>query len=121
MDSICHYINLSAMVFVMKRSKYKNIKTVVDGIKFDSKKEARRYQDLKILERAGEIFGLELQPRFSIIVNGFKICTYVADFRYYEEGNPNEVIEDVKGVKTAIYRLKNKLMQAVHGIEILET
>lgn len=99
--------------------KYRNRKTVVDGVTFDSQKEARRYSELKLLERAGSITSLELQPRFPIVVNGVKVCKYVADFGYVDQiGSP--VIEDVKGVKTPMYNLKKKLMRAVHGIEIVE-
>lgn len=100
--------------------KYRNQRTEVDGITFDSKAEARRYSELKLLEKAGQIVGLNLQPSFPIIVNDVKICTYRADFGY---GLPNGslVVEDVKGMKTPAYRLKAKLMKAVHGVEILET
>lgn len=107
----------------MKYNKHRNIKTVVDEIKFDSKKEARRYCELKLLERAGEIENLELQVRFDLMVNGQKVCAYIADFRYFENGA--EIIEDVKGMKKgsayAIFRLKKKLMRACLGIEIKET
>lgn len=109
-------------------NKYRNIKTVVDGIKFDSKAEARRYSELKLLEKAGEINKLELQPRFDIKVNGTKICTYVADFAYEEDKTDgyfgftvsNKRVEDVKGIKTPVYNLKKKLMKAIHGIDIKE-
>lgn len=104
----------------MTVAKYRNRKTVVDGITFDSVKEARRYGELKRLERAGEIRGLELQPRFPIIVNGIKVCEYRADFDYYNAAG-NQIVEDVKGFKTPIYNLKKKLMRAVYGIDILET
>jgi len=105
----------------MMRSKYRNKKTLVDNIWFDSKKESDRYLELKLLERAGEIFDLKLQPKFPIEIGGVKICTYIADFEYQEQGNPYKTIEDVKGMLTPIYRLKKKLMRAVHGVEILET
>jgi len=99
--------------------KYKNIRTALDGIVFDSQREAKRYGELKLLERAGEISGLQLQPRFPIVINGVKVCTYVADFQYRTPSGP--VTEDVKGMKTPIYNLKKKLVKAVHGIEILES
>lgn len=99
--------------------KYRNIKTIVDGIKFDSKKEALRYLELKQLQKDGKISDLELQPPYSIFVEMQKVCTYKADFSYVK--NERLVIEDVKGMKTAIYRLKKKLMKACHGIDILET
>lgn len=111
--------------------KYGNKKTQVGGITFDSKKEAARYQELVLLERAGEIRNLVLQPAFVLTVNGMKICSYKADFRYDQvqrdglgmrmmgRGMTN-VVEDVKGMKTPVYRLKKKLMKACHGIEIQE-
>lgn len=103
-------------------SKYKAVRTEVDGISFASRKEARRYGELKLMQDHDQIAGLTLQPRFPIVVNGVKICTYVADFQYFDTWNGNKVvIEDVKGVKTPIYNLKRKLMRAVHGIEIYET
>jgi hypothetical protein len=106
-------------------SKYHAQKTVVDGITFASKKEARRYGELKLLERAGEIADLQLQPRFELVVKGHKICTYVGDFMYSNWRNAGTdkfiaTIEDVKGVKTPVYQLKKKLMKACYGIEIQE-
>lgn len=96
---------------LVSKSKYKNVKTEVDGITFDSKKEARRYAELKLLEKAGAIRGLELQPRIPLIVNGTKIGTYVGDFQYIE--NNEQVIEDVKSTatKTPVYRLKKKILE----------
>jgi hypothetical protein len=102
-------------------SKYGNKKTTVDGIVFDSRAEARRYQELKLLERAGEIFGLKRQQQFPIIINGMKVCTYIADFTYSDLRKGRDVVEDHKGFPTPQYALKKKLMKAVHGIEILET
>lgn len=101
------------------RNKYRAIKTIVDGIKFDSKKEARRYQELKLMEKSGSITNLELQPRYDLKVNLVKCGFYKADFRYFENGK--EVVEDVKGMKTPAYNLKKKLIKAIYGIEILET
>lgn len=101
-------------------NKYHAKKTVVDGIKFDSKKEAARYSELKILERAGAVKYLKLQPKFHFHHNDVKICTYIADFSYVDH-NGNRITEDVKGVKTAIYKLKKKMMKAFYGIDILET
>lgn len=110
------------------RSKYHAKKTVVDGIKFDSRKEAERWQELKLLEKAGEISGLKRQVRFELIPaqkdkeTGKVIeraCSYVADFYYMEGGKP--VIEDVKGLKTDVYRIKKKLMLQRYGIRIKET
>lgn len=104
----------------MKRvSKYGAKACVIDGVRFASLKEGRRYEQLKLLVRAGQISGLELQPRFPLVVNGLKVCTYVGDFSYQEAGA--RVIEDSKGVLTDVFKLKRKLMKAVHGIEILLT
>ena len=105
----------------MKRSKYGAIRTKVDGITFASRKEARRFGELKLLERAGHIHNLTCQRPFPITVNGILVCKYVADFTYYEIPSERYVVEDVKGIKTAIYRLKKKLLLAVYNIEILET
>jgi len=104
----------------VKTLKYGNRKTVVDGMAFDSAKEARRYGELKLLERAGQITGLEIQPAFRLVVNNCLICTYKADFTY-QDAKKQRIVEDVKGVKTPVYRLKKKLMLAIHGVEILET
>jgi len=102
-------------------SKYRNVRTVVDGITFDSAAEARRYEQLKLLEIGGAILDLELQPRYEIKVNNHKVCVYVADFRYVETATGEVMVEDVKGVRTALYKLKRKLVKAVHGIDIYET
>ena len=100
-------------------TKYRAVKTEVDGIIFDSKKEAARYKELILLEKSGLISHLELQPRYDCVVNGKKICSYRADFRYFND--QNSVVEDVKGFKTPVYRLKKKLVEALYpGIRILE-
>ena len=99
-------------------SKYRNIKTEVDGIVFDSKAEARRYAELKLLEKANEISDLRLQPKFNCKIHGKKICTYRADFDYYH--GDQWVVEDVKGFRTQVYRLKKRLVEALHGVEIRE-
>jgi hypothetical protein len=101
------------------RNKYGAIKTTVDGIKFDSKKEAARYSQIKLLVKAGVITNLELQPRYDLTINGQKCGFYKADFRYFRDGK--EVVEDVKGMKTPVYNLKKKLIKAIYGIEIFET
>jgi len=102
----------------MKRHKYNAIKTKLDGITFASKAEAKRYAELKLLAQAGVISNLILQPRFDCVVANVKICTYVADFMYLERGK--QVTEDVKGVKTPVYKLKKKLVEAIHNIKITE-
>lgn len=103
----------------MRRLKYNNKKVVIDGIKFDSIRESKRYLDLKNLERAGHIRNLELQPRYDFKINGVFIGFYKADFRYKEKDLL--IIEDVKGMKTPVYNLKKKMMKAFHNINILET
>jgi hypothetical protein len=100
-------------------SKYNSRKTTVDGITFDSKKEARRYLVLKQMEQDGEIKNLRLQvqfqliPSFEIVIDGKKRkrrpITYVADFVYYK--NDKKVIEDVKGLRTPVYKIKKKLFE----------
>lgn len=105
----------------MRANKYNAKKTIVDGITFDSKAEARRYGDLKILQMAGEISGLMLQREYPLKVNGIVVCKYRADFVYVDKSGHNTIVEDVKGVRTEVYKLKKKLMLACYGIEILET
>jgi len=109
------------------RTKYGNRKTVIDGITFDSVKEASRYVELKLLQRAGEISDLELQSPFVLqpgfVHEGKKIqpIKYIADFTYLCDGKP--VVEDVKSPATRkdkVYQLKKKMMLYVHGIEIKE-
>lgn len=103
----------------MAYSKYHNKKTEVDGIVFDSRREASRYLELKILERAGEIQDLILQPSFDLIVQGGKkVGKYYADFRY--SMGEKSVVEDAKGAKTAVYKLKKRIVEAVYGIKIVE-
>lgn len=112
-----------------KRHKYgvapKEERTV-DGITFDSKKEAERYKILKLAEEAGDITDLELQPRYSWNeVNTanknevIKKREYRADFRYTDKGG-KVVVEDVKGVRTREYKRKKKLVEKLYGIEIVE-
>tara|TARA_R100000773_G_C4157159_1_gene76632 strand:+ start:319 stop:636 length:318 start_codon:yes stop_codon:yes gene_type:complete len=92
-------------------NKYKNKRTIVDGISFASKREAHRYSELALLETTGKIYGLKVQPRIPLWVNGVKIGHYVADFEYKINGET--VIEDVKSpvTKTAVYKLKMKILQ----------
>jgi hypothetical protein len=109
-----------------KASKYGAKKTVVDGIEFASKAEARFYGHLKLLERQGLISGLELQPRFELVpavkLDGKtkRALVYVADFRYRCEATGATVIADVKGVATQAYKIKRHLMKHLHGIEVKE-
>lgn len=102
-----------------KKSLYGN-KVVVNELgRFDSGEEYKRFLTLRLLERAGEIQDLQRQVRFSLDVDGIHISTYVADFVYFKDGL--RVVEDSKGCITREYRQKRRLMQEIHGIEILET
>lgn len=87
-------------------SKYHSKKEIIDNIVFDSKSEARRYKDLKILERAGKITDLKLQPVFPLLLSDKETRNYKADFMYFEKETGKTVVEDVKGVKTPVYKLK---------------
>ena len=102
-------------------SKYRNQKTVIDGIKFDSKKEADRYCELKLLERAKEISNLRLQvPYILFPKNQYgRVVKYIADFAYTENGK--EVVEDCKGMKTDVYKLKKRIMAEKYDIIIRES
>lgn len=102
-------------------SKYGNRKTVIDGIAFDSYKEARRYMELRLLERAGKLKALELQVPFELLPKCGKnrAVKYVADFVYWDKDG-NKIVEDAKGYRTEVYKLKKKMMLALLGIEITE-
>lgn len=122
-------------------AKYKNKKVAVNGIVFDSKKEAKRYTELLLLEKAGKIRNLQLQVKFVLIpaqreftneiyTKGRKKgcfkkgkllereCSYIADFVYWENGQ--RIAEDTKGFRTKDYVIKRKLMLYMHGIRIKE-
>lgn len=108
-----------------KKSKYRAVKTTVDGITFASKAEAKRYQELKALEWAGQIWDLKLQPVFvladAVTINGRRrpSIRYVGDFAY-KTLDDKQVVEDVKGMLTPVYRLKRHLMKSQLGIDIVE-
>ena len=105
-------------------SKFRSRKTEVDGIVFDSAKEARRWTELRLLESAGAILHLERQVAFDLIAsNGEVVAKYYADFRYKDLALNQIVVEDTKSDHTRtlpVYRLKKKLMMACHGISITE-
>ena len=103
------------------KHKYFAKRTEVDGIWFGSKREAMRYSDLKIQQLAGHIKNLTLQPVFPIIVNGQKVCEYRGDFSYTYMKTNRPVVEDCKGFRTPVYKLKKKLFEAIYEMEILET
>lgn len=110
----------------MIESKYHNKPCEVYGEKFDSRREARRYGELLFLLKAGQIKDLERQVKFELIPrqDGERVCYYVADFVYYEkelDGSWTYVVEDCKGAKTDVYKIKRKLMLWVHKIRIRET
>ena len=87
-------------------NKYRNVKVTVDNIIFDSTNEEKSYKELKLLERAGKIKDLVLQPEFPLQLSDKANRNYKADFMYYEEDTGKTVVEDVKGVKTPVYKLK---------------
>ena len=106
-------------------SKYHSKKITRDGITFDSVKEYKRFQELALLERVGQVSDLQRQVKFELIpsqrINGKVVeraCTYIADFVYYQDGQ--KVVEDTKGFRTTDYIIKRKLMLHVHGIRIVE-
>lgn len=120
-----------------KPNKFNAQPTTLDGVLFDSGAEARRYSELRLLEHAGEITDLELQPVYElqptlkikkVVVTPtgrkrtrtrtVRPITYRADFRYTDAATGEVVVEDVKGVQTEVFRIKAKMMLAVHGIEV---
>ena len=119
-----------------KNNKYSNTKVTVDGVTFDSKKEYRRYCELKLLERAGEIKHLQRQVKFLLIPSQYeevidakgkpkqkcieRECVYVADFQYQDARTGELVVEDTKGMRTKDYIIKRKLMLSVYQIKIKE-
>lgn len=115
MTNSCKYLTKTT-------SKYHNQKVVVDGIKFDSKKEAKRYQELRLLRRTGEINNLRLQAPYVLIDKSKygRAIKYIADFVYYDNGLKKEIVEDTKGYRTDVYKLKKRLMAERYGIEIKE-
>ncbi len=110
----------------MARNKYGAKRTKVGDVTFASKAEAKRDAELLLLERAGKIREIKRQPKFDLIVNGVKVCRYVADWRYQETVESKsplnyatfvetvDVVEDRKGVQTAAFKIKWKLAQALY-------
>lgn len=105
-----------------KKNKYGAERIELDGFKFASKAEMRRYAELRLLEKGRQVFDLRLQVPFQIAINGIAVCQYIADFVYKEKCDGPDIVEDVKSVatRTDVYVLKAKLMKAVHGITIRE-
>lgn len=110
-------------------SKYGNRKTTLNGVEFDSHKEAQRYAQLRLLERAGRITNLRCQVKYILIPTQRdergklleKERSYVADFVYFDLASGKEVVEDTKGFRTDTYKLKKAMMLWFHGIRITET
>lgn len=121
-----------------KKQKYHAQKVTFDGMEFDSKREMIRWQELRALERNGEIFGLRRQVRFELIPAQYapdvvtktgkkkrgacleRKCDYIADFVYSDLRTGEYVVEDAKGMKTEVYKIKRKLMLYIHGIRVKE-
>lgn len=101
-----------------KRSKYGNRKVTIDGITFDSVTEGRFYSELKLREKAGEVYEVQMQTPYALTVNGQLVCTYKPDFCFYDAIAKRQRVVDVKGVQTKDFIIKKKLMRAVHGIEV---
>ena len=121
-NAVARWIPSDAFRTGARRSKYGAQKTQVDGHSFDSKKEARRYAELKLLERMGEIRDLRVHPRWPLLVNDREIGSATWDFSYIDEVGVF-VIEDVKSPATrreTAYRLRRKVFEACHGLEVTE-
>lgn len=121
-----------------KKQKYHAQKVTFDGMEFDSKREMIRWQELRALERNGEIFGLRRQVRFELIPAQYapdvvtktgkkkrgacleRKCDYIADFVYSDLRTGEYVVEDAKGMKTEVYKIKRKLMLYMNGIRVKE-
>lgn len=103
-----------------KQHKYRAQRTYcANGHWHPSKAEAKRCDELHLLQKAGEISRLEMQPKFPVSINGIKIFTYIADFAYFTRDE--RIVEDVKGQVLPIYRLKKKAVEAFYaGVKIVE-
>jgi hypothetical protein len=118
-------MKLSNPVRLPARSKYRAVRTTIDGITFASKREAKRYSELKMLEKAGEIWDLQLQAKFALYVllqhpdSDSPIGHYIADFTY-KNRQREHVVEDSKGFRTPLYKWKKKHFEAQYGITIQE-
>jgi hypothetical protein len=101
-----------------KKNKYGAKAVTVDGIRFASKREAAFYGELKQREKAGEVYDVQLQPRFSFIHDGFLIGTYKPDFMFWDAIQHRNRVIDVKGVETREFRTNLRMMRAFHKIEV---
>lgn len=106
-----------------KKSKHRNVKTKLDGVTYDSAKEANRAAELRLCVIGKKISELRAHVPYKLIVNDQYVCTYEADFVYLDLVTGKVVVEDVKSIHTRklpVYRIKKKLMKACLGIEIVE-
>ena len=113
----------------MAKAKYKNIKVMIDGIKFDSMKEGKRYYELKLMQEKGLVEHLKVHYPFflveSVVLNGRKkpAMKYISDFCYFLPKSETRIVEDTKSPSTRnlpAYRMKKHMMMAFYGIEITE-
>lgn len=109
-----------ALLASEKRRKYRNQPVEIDGIRFVSRMEGRRYEQLRDMQKAGVIRNLRLQTSYKFVVNGVLVCRYRPDFEYDEVATGEHVVEDVKGYRNHVYAIKAQLMLACHGITIRE-
>ena len=104
-------------------NKYKAVRTLVDGVLFDSKKEAAHYQNLRAMERCGVISGLECHKRYTLEVKGTKICDFEPDFVFMYAGGEKSA-HDVKGLRKGsayqLFRIKARLFEALYGVRVIE-
>lgn len=108
------------MDMMWKRRKYNNTKIKIDGITFDSLKESQRYEELKLMQKAGDIEDLVCHPKFPIFINGKKICSVLLDFSYFLVSRQETIFEDVKsaGTATSVSKLKKRMVEAEHNIKV---
>lgn len=108
---------------IRKSPKYRNKRTRHAGYLFDSRKEAKRYDELVLMQHAGEIYGLEVHPFFKFVINGVYVGRYTGDFAYFRRQEFKKVVEDTKSKATRKIRdwpMRKRLMLAIHGIEVRE-
>ena len=119
--SLEQYNELIAKKGNKKKAKYGNKAKQVNGIVFESSREAKRYQELLLLQHGKAISDLKCQVKISCDVNGTHICNYFADFSYWDTIKQLLIFEDSKGCRTPVFMLKKRIVKALTGIEILET
>ena len=111
---------IAASLRAAKANKYNAERTKVDGIWFASKKEAKRYGELKLREKVGEIKDLQLQKKFPLSVNGTRLGHYICDFYYRDATSGDWIVEDAKGKRTRDYLWKKKHFEAQYDLKIIE-